>query len=112
MQYIIEPNGVQPCGKERALIDVRIGLALSRFNSIIANTHIQFSQADSQVGQNLCSCSVRVQLKNNTDFVITDTGINIETSFSSAISRMKRTIERHLKRNSNARSSNSANLRL
>ncbi len=104
MQYQINDNGILLGKLEKEAVDAKIGLSLGRFTNLISECELTFSQ-DQQSASPLYSCSIHVVLKNNVDFVVSDFGQTKVDGFRSALERIKRNIERHLKRQSMARTS-------
>lgn len=98
MQYQIESNGLQPDPKERKTISAQIGLVLSRYNNIVTNCSIKFTDESKAYPNNIVACHLTVSLQ-QMEIVITDTGPNINDVCISALGRAKRNIERHLRRN-------------
>lgn len=97
MQYQIDSNGLQPDQKERKTISSQIGLVLSRYNNIVTNCSIKFTDESTVYPNNIVACHLTVSL-HQIEVVITDTGPNINDVCASALGRVKRNIERHLRR--------------
>lgn len=97
MQYQIDSNGLQPDPKERKTISTQIGLVLSRYNNIVTNCSIKFTDESKVYPNNMVACHLTVSLQ-QIEVVITDTGPSINEVCVSALGRVKRNIERHLRR--------------
>lgn len=111
MQYAIDNEGLQPDEKELKAIETQIGLTLSRFTNIVTNCSISFTNGSCAYPNNTITCHLCVSL-NQIEIEITDTGDNISDVFALTLSRVKRSIERHLKRNRLNRISTSSGSRL
>ncbi|MFT4654851.1 MAG: hypothetical protein ACI82S_002510 [Patiriisocius sp.] len=98
MKYIIDSKGIQPSKDELKIIDAKIGLSLSRFNNIITQCEVSFLKENETIGTNMVSCRLSVSVIKSSDFIITDTANTINEAFSITLGRVKRNIERHLKR--------------
>jgi|GEM_PF-2135132 len=98
MHYIIDKNGIQPNNQELEAIDTRLSLALLRFNSIITKCEVSFIPEKSVLGTNTICCSVCVSIIKTSDFVASDSANTISEAFDVVLGRVKRKIERHLKR--------------
>lgn len=108
MQYHINSQGLTLGKLEKEAIDAKIGLSLGRFTNLISECELSFAQ-DQQVTSTIYSCSMRVVLKNNVDFIVSDFGKTKIDAFRSALERIKRNIERHLKRQNMVRNTNKFN---
>jgi hypothetical protein len=97
MHYHIDSNGLQPDPKERKTISTQIGLVLSRYNNIVTNCSIKFTDESEVYPSNMIACHLTVSLQ-QIEVVITDTGPSINEVCVSALGRVKRNIERHLRR--------------
>lgn len=111
MQYSINSDGLLPNEHETEAIDAKIGLSLGRFNNIISSCDVNFQMEKQQDG-NIMRCHIHVILNNSSDFVVSDSGKDKVESFRSALERIKRNIERHLKRQNISRTSKSLGNRL
>lgn len=108
MQYHINNRGLTLGKLEKEAIDAKIGLSLGRFTNLISKCELRFAQ-DQQATSILFSCSIHVVLKKNVDFVVSDFGKTKVDAFRSALERIKRNIERHLKRQNMVRNTNKFN---
>jgi hypothetical protein len=98
MQYTIDSNGIQPSKLELEAIDTKICLSLSRFKNIITFCEVSFFKEDAAIGANMLSCRLSISIIKASDFVIVDRGKTINEAFFITLARIKRNIERHLKR--------------
>lgn len=97
MQYQIDRNGLQPDLEERKMIATQIGLFFSRYNNIVTNCNLKFTHESNEYPNNIVACHLTVSL-HQIEVVIADTGLNINDVCASALGRVKRNIERHLRR--------------
>jgi ribosome-associated translation inhibitor RaiA len=104
MQYRISDKGLAPNKDELNAIEAKIGLSLSRFTHLITKCEIIFENKHTQDAKTLITCCITVNMANNIEFVISDTASSINEAFPMALGRIKRNIERHLKRHHAKRS--------
>lgn len=109
MQFVIDKTGIIPNTSDMEFIEAKIGLSLSRFNSLISQFDISFSSAESS-GQNIVVCTIHISMANSPDFVISDSSKSLQDSFALALNRIKRNIERSIKRKGTSRISNNIQL--
>lgn len=105
MHYLINNKGITPTADEVKLIDARVGLTLSRFSNILHRCEVKFTHVDDGHTMALIGCSINVNLHASTDLAVFDVGSSIEDAFGLTIERIKRNIERHLKRRKTMRAS-------
>lgn len=102
MQYTIRQNYENVSDNDREFIDSRIGLSLSRFNSITSNFEIRFDKVE-HGKKPLTACTICIKMTNAADFVVTDSAESVQQAFVVTLNRVKRNIERHLKRSKGSR---------
>ena len=105
MQYTIDNSGIQPSVDDLETIETSIGLTLSRFSSIITRCDVSFFNDSIHCEPNMVSCRLSVSLIKSPDFTVANTADSISESFPIALNRVKRSIERHLKRSKPSRMS-------
>lgn len=110
MQYEIDSNGLQPDEAERKAITAQVGLVLSRYNNIVTNCSIKFIDESNAYPNTIIACHLSVTL-HQIEVVISDSGGTINDVCASALGRVKRSIERHLKRSSSNRDTVSSGAR-
>lgn len=108
MQYQISQQGIQPTGNELRVIETRLALYLSRYSNIVSDFEIHFEHiSEHQASSTLVQCTLSIKLQNDNKIHITDTGKSLSDAFLISITRLKRTVERNLKRHNATRVGNS-----
>ncbi|MDT0594501.1 hypothetical protein [Glaciecola petra] len=110
MRYTIHENSENINDNDREFIDSRVGLSLSRFNNITSSFDIVFDKLDNGKSP-LTSCTICIKMTNATDIVVTDSANSIQQAFLITLNRVKRNIERQLKRSKGSRLGPSLNAR-
>ncbi len=103
MQYKIDSAELAPSKSEITAIDAKIKLSLVRFNDIIVKCDIKFWPTISTASKPLIVCTIKVRCVHDIHFIVTDTARDIQASFTLALGRLKRNIDRHLKRSKTTR---------
>jgi ribosome-associated translation inhibitor RaiA len=97
MQYTLNQCNLSLQATEIEMIDIRIGLSLSRFTNLIANSEITLRAVPADAGQSAVHCHITLHLQSGPCIKISDDAKNAETAFTQALQRSKRSIERHLR---------------
>jgi ribosome-associated translation inhibitor RaiA len=107
MEYNLELSDVSLNEQARDMINIRVGMALSRFATLISDFDIVLSKDSTnkkntskpkhQDDQGPLICKIKITLQAGHQIEVEDTGPDLDAGFSQAIVRSKRAIERHLK---------------
>lgn len=113
MQALIKTPDFVLNAEDLEMINERVNLSLSRFNTIINKCELKITNENDRHSPQttMVSCSIYLALQNGTEINCNELGKNLDESFSASLSRIKRGIERHLKRGKTNRISNMQQIR-
>lgn len=104
MHYQIENTGLKPSEEDIKLIETRLALYLSRYNNLINDLTILFSRVEEKHRDEcLIHCRINLKLRQVGNIEMKDASRSISDAFMVTATRLKRSIERQLKRNSATR---------
>jgi hypothetical protein len=113
MQALIKTHEFDLNSEDLEMINERINLSLSRFNTIISKCELiitnEYDKHSPQTA--MVCCSIQIVLQNGTKINCNELGKHLDESFLASLSRIKRGIERHLKRGKTNRISNMQQIR-
>jgi ribosome-associated translation inhibitor RaiA len=97
MNYTLDVTNLRLKDSEHEMIETRLGLSLSRFASLIAQSNIAFSAGSADMKQSAIHCEITLKLQSGYKIDIRDDAKSVELAFTQALQRSKRSIERHLR---------------